>query len=233
MIEVVTGDTVLLELVLVDGDTSRFPQAEIYDDTGAAIGASPVDLSSVSGGLYQGTFVAPAVGNYSIIYITYGDVAHTIVVAGIERVSEHMRVTNLVQEDVWNEILPGAYGVGTAGSYLDDTITSRAAPSDILSDLVPFPGADIDATISSRSSHSAADVDVLLSAVHGAGSWEGDTITQQDVRDAMKLAPSAGAPAAGRSPRCRRHCQTQAPQTPHARAAFGSAGLASPPDRSI
>ena len=47
MIEVITGDIVLLELVLVNGDTSRFPQAEIYDDAGAAIGASPVDLSSV------------------------------------------------------------------------------------------------------------------------------------------------------------------------------------------
>jgi hypothetical protein len=33
---------------------------------------------------------------------------------------------------------------------------------------------NIDAAISSRSSHSAADVDTQLSGTHGAGSWQGD-----------------------------------------------------------
>jgi len=239
MIEVITGDTVLLELVLADGDTTRFPQAEVYDNAGAAIVASPVNLSHVADGLYQGTFTAPAVGGYSIIYITYSDVGHTTLVGNIERVSEHMRVTNAVQDDVWTEALPGAFGIGSAGNIVgnnvDATISSRSTlvQADILSDAIPFPGADIDAAISSRSSHTAANVDALitvshgvgsyqtatgfavagdnmgltaaataavdveLTATHGAGSWSGTSISQQDVRDAMKLAPTVGAPAAG------------------------------------
>jgi len=41
-------------------------------------------------------------------------------------------------------------------------------------------------------------VDTTLSSSHGAGSWvTGGGITQQEARDAMKLAPSVGAPASG------------------------------------
>ena len=178
MIEVITGDTVLLELVLADGDTTRFPQAEIYDSAGVAIVASPVNLSHVADGLYQGTFTAPAIGGYSIIYITYSDALHTTLVGNIERVSEHMRVTNAVQDDVWSEALPGAFAAGAAGNIVgtnvDATISSRSVlvQADILSDATPFPGADIDAAISSRSSHTAADVDALVTISHGAGSYQ-------------------------------------------------------------
>jgi len=43
------------------------------------------------------------------------------------------------------------------------------------------------------------DVDTELTANHGAGSWQsgGSGLTSQQVRDAMKLAPTGGAPAAG------------------------------------
>lgn len=41
-------------------------------------------------------------------------------------------------------------------------------------------------------------IDAELTASHGAGAWDATAIVpQQDIRDAMKLAPSAGAPAAG------------------------------------
>lgn len=40
-------------------------------------------------------------------------------------------------------------------------------------------------------------VDAELTAQHGAGSWAGIAATLQQIRDAMKLAPTAGAPAAG------------------------------------
>lgn len=41
----------------------------------------------------------------------------------------------------------------------------------------------------------AAEVDTVLSAAHGANSWEG--LTAQETRDSAKLAPSSGSPAAG------------------------------------
>lgn len=56
----------------------------------------------------------------------------------------------------------------------------------------------LDAAITTRSSHDAADVDTQLSGTHGAGNWEGGAgLTGQDIRDAMKLAPSPGAPVVG------------------------------------
>lgn len=55
---------------------------------------------------------------------------------------------------------------------------------------------NLDAAITSRPT--AAQIDTTLSASHGAGAWgSGGGLTAQDVRDAMKLAPTAGAPAAG------------------------------------
>lgn len=51
---------------------------------------------------------------------------------------------------VWGEALPGAYGAGTAGFIV---------------------GTNLDVVVSTRSSHSAADVNSLLSVGHGAGSW--------------------------------------------------------------
>lgn len=57
---------------------------------------------------------------------------------------------------------------------------------------------NLDVAISTRSSHDEADVDTQLSGTHGGGNWEGNAgLTQQDIRDAMKLAPTIGAPAAG------------------------------------
>lgn len=81
---------------------------------------------------------------------------------------------------VWTEALPGVFGAGSAGyllgTNLDALVSSRATQADILSDATPFAGADIDAAISSRSSHTAGDVDTQLSGAHGAGSWEGISV---------------------------------------------------------
>jgi len=74
-----------------------------------------------------------------------------------------------------------AAGVIVAATVATGAIDADALAADavaeiqsaILSDATPFPGANINATISSRSHHSPADVDTQLSATHGAGSWEG------------------------------------------------------------
>lgn len=202
MIEVITGDTALLELVLADGDTSRFPQAEIYDNAGVAIGASPVNLSHVADGLYQGTLTAPAVGGYSIIYLTYSDAGHTTLVANIERVSEHMRVTNSVQDDVWDEALAGHLSAGSTGKALDDASVGGSTPAAISAAVwaEALPGAfgageagkivgdNVNATISSRSTLTQADI--LSDATPFAGASIDATISSRgtaDPGDAMTL----------------------------------------------
>lgn len=125
---------------------------------------------------------------------------------------------------VWSEALPGAFGAGEAGNIvgnrLDAAVSSRATQADILADATPFNGADVtliladtaamqplvDVAVSSRAAPGDAmtltpaertAIDGVLTAAHGAGAWTGGGLTQQNVRDAMKLAPTAGAPAVG------------------------------------
>jgi len=60
-----------------------------------------------------------------------------------------------IADAVWDEAAADHTGVGSFGEAID-TLTTN-----------------IDAVLSTRSSHSAADVDTVLAASHGAGSWEG------------------------------------------------------------
>jgi len=93
-----------------------------------------------------------------------------------------------VADAVWDEALSGHTGPGTAGeaqSHLDADVSSRATQADILSDATPFPGGNVDAQISTRSSHTPGDVDTVLSGTHGSGSWEDDSPTPGDVADAV------------------------------------------------
>jgi hypothetical protein len=57
---------------------------------------------------------------------------------------------------------------------------------------------DVRADIAALNDLSSSDVDTQLSGTHGSGAWGGGaSLTAQQVRDAMKLAPTVGAPAAG------------------------------------
>jgi hypothetical protein len=96
-------------------------------------------------------------------------------------------------------VLSGAHG----GGAWDGT-----APPQVIRDamlLAPTPGPPAAGSIDDQLGDLAtavgavpAAVDVTLSAAHGAGAWGvGASLTPQQVRDAMKLAPSAGAPALG------------------------------------
>lgn len=74
-----------------------------------------------------------------------------------------------IADAVWDEIASGHVGAGSFGEAID-TLTTN-----------------IDVVLSTRSSHSAADVDTQLSGVHGAGSWEGGGAapTVSEIADAV------------------------------------------------
>lgn len=76
MILGVPGEPLLLELVLADEAAGLFPQVTIYDEAGA-IEAGPLDLADRGGGLYQVEWAAPVVGQFSAVFLTYSDAAHT------------------------------------------------------------------------------------------------------------------------------------------------------------
>jgi len=78
-----------------------------------------------------------------------------------------------------------AYGAATGAQ-----VATRAAPGDAM-DLVTDA---VDAA--ALAADAVAEIDAALSAAHGAGAWDG-VAPAQSIRDAMKLAPSPGAPAVG------------------------------------
>ena len=122
-------------------------------------------------------------------------------------------LNNLSQADVLTALTAQGYTVARAGNLdnLDAAITTVTAAIAALNDLSQ---ADVQAAMTAQGYTAArallldsldaavsgvpAAVDVVLSAAHGTGAWDAvSAITPQAVRDAMKLAPTIGAPAAG------------------------------------
>lgn len=94
MLEAEVGSNVLLGAVSPTGTTGLFPRAVVRDSAGAAIAASPVDLTQDLGdGAYQDVLVAPLTeGYYSVVTTFYQDAGHTIVAGGEPVLLETLRV---------------------------------------------------------------------------------------------------------------------------------------------
>jgi hypothetical protein len=108
MIQAETGSDVLLTLALKDGSVGESPTAQVLDDAGVAIAGSPFALVDRGDGLYQATFAAPAVGDYSVLFET----------TGFETVSEQLRVRAPVADQVLDEALSGHASAGSVGEAL-------------------------------------------------------------------------------------------------------------------
>jgi hypothetical protein len=89
MVQGFAGDNVLLELVLQDGDTGKFPQVTIYNAAGASQGT--FDLTHTALGLYQVEWTSSETeGHYSAIFITYNEIGHTTESNKHGRAAEHI-----------------------------------------------------------------------------------------------------------------------------------------------
>lgn len=66
-------------LSLWDGDTTKFPRAFLFDNTGATLSGSPVDLAHVINGGYKDDSLAmPDVPYVVVIYVVFDNILHTI-----------------------------------------------------------------------------------------------------------------------------------------------------------
>ena len=61
----VDTEDLLLSVMLSDGETGEFPRVRIYNDAGTEQAGSPVDLSHVADGFYQGTWTPSGAGQFS------------------------------------------------------------------------------------------------------------------------------------------------------------------------
>jgi hypothetical protein len=85
----------------------------------------------------------------------------------------------------------------TTSAYV--MIPNRIPSATDMTSAVSAALASYDAATGADVSGIPAATDVVLTAAHGAGAWDGVSVplNAQQTRDAMKLAPSVGAPAAG------------------------------------
>ena len=109
------GETVPLNLLLEDGNTSQYPRAYV-DKNGVA--ETTVDLTHIIRGRYNGNWTPATLGIYSVTYIVYSDAGRTIENTNYTRDLERWRGFDLMVDSIWNELLSGHTIVGSAGEVL-------------------------------------------------------------------------------------------------------------------
>jgi len=72
---IAVGDKVPIALVLEDGNTAQYPQAEIYNLDGVLI--TTLDLTHLSSGLYTVGYIMPDTAGLEVTFITYSNIGHT------------------------------------------------------------------------------------------------------------------------------------------------------------
>jgi len=130
LIQAESGKSALLRLGLKDGDTAKFPQAEIYNSADGLVATH--DLAHVPGssGLYHVYIPAPSKGDYTIRYKVYTTIGHTTL-ASYELESDGLRVHSVWDENLEDHILASSFGhaflavSGHSGGYYvrDDALT--------------------------------------------------------------------------------------------------------------
>lgn len=103
-IRVSLGSPLPLTLQTYDANAGVYPQARVYDSTFTEIGASPLNLTHVAGGLYKNlAFTPPAQGVYYAVYTVYSDSGHTTVLNRYARVTDEFDVNTLLVDAADND----------------------------------------------------------------------------------------------------------------------------------
>lgn len=113
------GDPVVLVLVLEDGNTTMFPQAEIYA-TGASTPLAVVDLVHRAKGRYEGTWTPADIGTYTALFITYVDAGHVVESMIYTREGELVAVTQSHIDDLAAKLIR-VLGLVHENAFIDNT----------------------------------------------------------------------------------------------------------------
>jgi len=159
-------------LALVQADTddiqTRLPAALVGGRIDASVGAVAAGAITAAGfatdAIDANALAADAAAEIGAAVDVVLSLAH-----GAGSWATSALTTGAIATAVWGEALPGAFGPGTAGlilgTNLDVVLSTRAAPGDAMA-----------LTVAERTA-TATEVDVVLTAAHGAGSWVGAGLT--------------------------------------------------------
>lgn len=117
------GQPVLLELVLADRATGKFPRARVLDAAGVQIG-TPVPLlpSPATGWAYGGAWTPTDAGQYAVVFDTYDDAGFTTLSIH-ESAEEIVRVFAVEQDAAFRKAL------GHLGENVRDDVLAYDANS--------------------------------------------------------------------------------------------------------
>ena len=119
------GEDVTLVLVLENGTTGLYPQAEIYD--GATL-EDTVDLADLGKGRYEGSWAPSAVGPFTALFSVYQDAGHTVELTPImfSREAEQIFVVANDTDDIAAELVR-LLGLNLENTFVDNTTYDAAS----------------------------------------------------------------------------------------------------------
>lgn len=89
----IINTTTTVNLMLDDGDGTKFPRARVYDDNDVLV--TTLDLTHVAFGHYTVDYTFTVLGNYFIVFIVYEDALHTVESVFYTRTEERYHVAEL------------------------------------------------------------------------------------------------------------------------------------------
>lgn len=113
-----SGTSLILRLQLFNGDTTKYPQVSVFNNTPAEIVGSPFNLTHASGGLYYNNAVAVADGKYTARYTVYNEVGHNTIA------EVHGRPTDAF------DVTPSESQIAQVFSLVDVAVSTRESESD-------------------------------------------------------------------------------------------------------
>lgn len=96
------GETVRLSVLLEDGESTRYPQAYIYQ---SGVKINTIDLPHVENGLYEQTWVPPDSDQFNVIYQVYIDPSHTLQDNAYGVGLEQWKALDLMTNPIVNDVL--------------------------------------------------------------------------------------------------------------------------------
>lgn len=113
------GNVVTLVEAMPDGNTSMFPQAEIYEPNGATP-IAVIDLVHQAKGRYEGSWTPSTVGSYTALFIVYVDFARTVESIIYTREAEQIFVSSSDIDDLAS-MLVRVLGLVHENVFIDNT----------------------------------------------------------------------------------------------------------------
>lgn len=114
------GTPVPIVMVLEDGNTSMFPQAEIYA-AGGTVPITTLDLNHKAKGRYEASWTPPSAGVFSALFLVYADAGHTIESIVYTREVEQVFASSSNLDDLAAKLIR-ILGLVHENAFIDNTV---------------------------------------------------------------------------------------------------------------